>query len=70
MKANGNDESGTAVRTEWFRFGVYLAFLYATFTLAVFYLLRVVDQSIALVVTVVASVAFGVTITLYVLYLR
>lgn len=67
MKANGGNESGISVRTEWFRFGIYLAFLYATFTLAIVYLLRV-DQSLALLVAVVGSVTFGLAIIVYVLY--
>ncbi|WP_436347120.1 hypothetical protein [Natronorubrum sp. FCH18a] len=68
MNADDGEGAGLSGRREWFRFGVYLAFLYATFTLGVFSLLRV-NQSIALVVTVGASIAFGVAITVYVLYL-
>lgn len=69
MNTDDGEGRGVSGQQEWFRFGVYLAFLYATFTLGVFYLLRV-DQTIALVVTVGASIAFGVAITVYVLYLK
>ena len=57
------------VRAEWFRFSLVLKFLYAMFALAVVFLLQR-DQSIALLFAVVGSVAFGLVITRYVLYLR
>ncbi len=69
MNTDEDEGAGLSGQREWFRFGVSLAFLYATFTLGVFSLLRV-NQSVALVVTVGASIAFGVAITVYVLYLK
>lgn len=69
MKADDSGDTGISVRTEWFRFGIYLAFLYAAFTLIIVYLLRV-DQLLGLLVTVVGSVALGLAITVYVLYIR
>lgn len=63
------DEIEFSMQNEWFRFGVFLAILYATFTLALFYLLRV-DQTLALIVAVVMSIVFAVAITVYVLYFK
>ncbi|SDK06773.1 hypothetical protein [Natronorubrum texcoconense] len=68
MNTDDGEGAGLSGQREWFRFGVSLAFLYAAFTLGVFYLLRV-DQTIALVGTVGASLAFGIAITVYVRYL-
>lgn len=69
MKADDSGDTGISVRTEWFRFGVYLAFLYAAFTLIIVYLLRV-DRLFGLFVAVIGSVALGIAITVYVLYIR
>lgn len=69
MAANDGDGTGLSVQEGWFRFGVYLAFLYAAFTAVVFYLLRV-DQTIGMVVAVAVSIVFGIAIMVYVLYVR
>lgn len=69
MEPDDSDGTGVPVRTEWFRFGLFLAFLYATSTLVVMFLLQQ-DQSVALLFAAVGSVAFGLAITVYVLYLR
>ncbi|TYL36318.1 hypothetical protein CV102_22935 [Natronococcus pandeyae] len=69
MKPDDSGDTGISVRTEWFRFGIYLAFLYAAFTLVIVYLLRV-DRLLGLLVAVVGSVTLGLAITVYVLYIR
>jgi hypothetical protein len=60
------DASG---RTRWLWFGVALTVVYAAYTILILFLLRV-DQSIALIVAVGGSVAFGLAIIVYVLYFR
>ncbi|OIB56785.1 hypothetical protein [Natrialba sp. SSL1] len=69
MSSKGSDETAFAIDEEWFRFGVYIAFLYAAFTLAIVYLLQL-DQTIGLVAAVVGSIVFGLSIMVYVLYIR
>ncbi|APW97803.1 hypothetical protein CHINAEXTREME_08425 [Halobiforma lacisalsi AJ5] len=71
MTANGGDRTGLGFagrgNENWFRFGIYLAFLYATFTLAIVYLLSL-DQTFGLVAAVVGGIAFGLAIMIYVFY--
>lgn len=67
MSANG-DSSRIQVEWDWFRFGLFLAFVYATFTALVFVLLRI-DQSIAFVVAIVGGILFAAGIMMYVFYL-
>ncbi|ELY93432.1 hypothetical protein C483_05693 [Natrialba hulunbeirensis JCM 10989] len=69
MRSKDSDETAVTIDEEWFRFGVYIAFLYAAFTLAIVYLLRL-DQTIGLVAAVVGSIVFGLSIMVYVLYVR
>ncbi|ADD04412.1 uncharacterized protein Nmag_0828 [Natrialba magadii ATCC 43099] len=69
MSSKGSDEVTFEIDEEWFRFGVYIAFLYAAFTLVIVYLLQF-DQLIGLVVAVVGSIVFGLSIMVYVLYIR
>lgn len=67
MSADEGAEADVSGQTRWFWFGIALAVLYAVYTILILVLLRV-DQSIALVVAVGGSVAFGLAITTYVLY--
>lgn len=64
---NSTDDEGPTVQKKWFRFGLAAAALYAAFTALVALLLRV-DAELALVVAVVGSIASGVAVTVFALY--
>ncbi|SDR03231.1 hypothetical protein [Natronobacterium texcoconense] len=69
MAADDDGRTGLEVsgQRDWFRFGVYIAFLYAGFTLVILYLLQF-DTTVGLVVAVVGSILYGIGIMVYVLY--
>ncbi|WP_293027563.1 hypothetical protein [Natronococcus sp.] len=69
MSTDEMEETDASERTRWLWFGVALTIIYAAYTILILALLRV-DQSIALVVVVGGSVAFGLAIMIYVLYFR
>ncbi|MHC3439036.1 hypothetical protein ACYJ1Y_13285 [Natrialbaceae archaeon A-gly3] len=55
------------VERKWFRLGVVLAFLQATFVLVILVLFQI-DPTLALTVAVVVGVLGGIGITVFVLY--
>lgn len=67
MSANDDPETGIRFRRKWFRLGVAIALLHATFTLFVVGLLRV-DRTLAIVVAAVVGIVGAAALVVFVLY--
>ncbi|WP_117363504.1 hypothetical protein [Natrarchaeobaculum sulfurireducens] len=68
MQPDG-DPAAVQVERGWFRFGVVLALLYATFTLVVFSVLQV-DETLGIAVAVGGGVLIGVGVMIYVFVVK
>ena len=60
-------DTGIPFERKWFRFGLALAFLYATFTLVLVWLLAI-DQTLALVVAAVGGTVGAIALWIFVRY--
>ncbi|ELY56219.1 hypothetical protein C491_14767 [Natronococcus amylolyticus DSM 10524] len=69
MSTDERGETDASEQTRQLWFGVALAIIYAAYTILILALLSV-DQSIALIIVVGGSVAFGLAIMIHVLYFR
>lgn len=68
MQPDG-DLADVQVEWGWFRFGLVLAILYATFTLVVFYVLQV-DETLGIAVAVGGGIFIGLAIMIYVFVVK
>ncbi|MDG5820664.1 hypothetical protein [Natronococcus sp. A-GB7] len=69
MSTDERGETDASEQTRWLWFGVALTIIYAAYTILILALLRA-DQSLALIVVVGGSLAFGLAIMIYALYFR
>jgi hypothetical protein len=67
MDRSDGAEFSMSTRNKWFRLGLAIAFLHATFTLLIVVLLQV-DLVLAVTVAAVVSTVGAVVLTVFVLY--